>query len=476
MPSGAVLTKRPRQPRRRVTGAALTPFISRITLAEAVADQPRTSWAQVLRTGDFYDPRYGDFAITRKDLARMVDNFTTGKYPVAPTKLCVDYTHGTSRPSSAEEGKAAGWILSLELRGAGDELWAQVEWTENAATLIEAKEYQFTSATFNFDYTNSNGGEDIGPTLQAFAICNRPVVHGMEPLSLAVAGAVRLADASDEVSEALFSFDEQRRRVQAALTAIYGQARYDDYGSCCGVYLQDLYDGFAIFGDYNGNKYRLDVTIAADGTVTFTSEPVEVRIVYEPLTSADAPAEELSMSTIKVKDAKGNEIELSPETVAAIAKDHAPKPAAGGHVDLAAFDKLQGEVLTLTASHAALQAKNDSLELAAKTATATAKVDTLIREGKLRPVERVDQIALALANPEMFDKLAAHRAVDVQHNTRVGSESDNGSLSASDECLALAKAEQDKDAKLTTEKALTLVFKKNPELYDRYKAESAVRV
>jgi phage I-like protein len=154
----------------------------------------------------------------------MVENFKTGKYPQGSTKLPADYNHGTSHASSTDEGKAAGWVVDLELRADGDELWAQVEWTETAAALIDGKEYQFTSATFSFDYTNSNGGEEIGPTLLAFALTNRPVVHGMQPVALALAdpGAVRLATepgADDAAAEGLFSFDETRRRVQAALSA-----------------------------------------------------------------------------------------------------------------------------------------------------------------------------------------------------------------------------------------------------------------
>src|SRR5437870_3195792 len=142
----------------RKKNAPLAPFLGLIHLAAKEEGQPRTAWAQLARTGDFYDPRYGDFSIAKADLSSMLSNFKTGKYPQNPTELAFDYNHGTGRPASEDQGKASGWLKDLELRDKGDELWGLVEWTERAASLIESKEYRFVSATFSFDYTNSNGG------------------------------------------------------------------------------------------------------------------------------------------------------------------------------------------------------------------------------------------------------------------------------------------------------------------------------
>ena len=144
------------------------------------------SWAQVLRAGHFVHPAYGEFDVTPDDLASMVANFQSGVRPKAPTRLVVDYDHGELT------GRAAGWVTDLEVRAGGTELWAQVEWTDEAAELIRRKEYQFTSAEFTSQYVDKETGESRGATLLAFAITNRPFVEGMQPLAL-----------SEQVSQAM---------------------------------------------------------------------------------------------------------------------------------------------------------------------------------------------------------------------------------------------------------------------------------
>lgn len=461
----------------------LAPFISRINLDTADGDKPRTSWVQVLRTGDLYDPRYGDFSVTAKHLATMLENFKSGTFPVAPTKLFIDYNHGTSSPKTAEQGKAAGWITDLALRDAGDELWALVEWNDAAAQMIEEKEYQFLSASFSFNYKNSNGGDEIGATLFGAALTNTPVVHGMAAaeLSLATAGAKWLTTlaADDEVDEDIaeaFSFDEQRRRVQAALSAAFGSVYgFDDgYGPCCGCYLVDMFDGRAIYRtygrEYGGDTYEVHFTIDANGVVAFTDSPAEVVADYRPL-----GVTEMSKH-ITVKDHKGNEVQLTEEVVLALAKTHAPEPAPGTVVDMAAFNELKAKAEATDAKVLDLTAKNLALETDAKKRVAEGKVDAGIRAGKIAPAERDEQVELALANGELFDKLLAKRPVSTEFNRVTGSENDGSQTTAADQAIALARAEMDADKTLTQATALSRVFQKDPALYQRYTKESAVRV
>lgn len=483
-PSHASRTPPARRARRTPPSVALTlarledVFLGRIDLADAVADAPRTSWIQLFKTGKFWDERYGNFSITAADLAQMLENFKTVT-PQAPTRLPIDYNHGTSRPVSAEAGKAAGWITDLALRAAGDQLWARVEWTDNAAEMIVAKEYQFVSPTFAYDYTHSNGDE-IGTTLLAAAICNRPVLEGMEPLSLSQAlqvGVAHLAASArpslavldDASAEALFTFDEQRRRVQAALTEAFGVVYgFGDCGPCQGCYLVDLFDGRAIYRATDGDLYEVAFEIDGAGDVHFT-RPTEVVADYRPL--GDTQMAKL----ITVKDSKGNDVQLSEEAVLALAKAHAPAPAAET-VELARFQELSAKVDAQAATVLDLTAKNATLELASRTSAATAKVDAAIRAGKIAPVERDEQIEFALANAVLFDKTLAKRPVIAKLDVRTGSEGENVAGSAAEEAFALCKTEQDKDPKLSTTDAMSRVFKKNPELYTRYTSESAIKV
>jgi len=449
------------------TARRIAPFVALVALDVQTGDEARTSWVQVLRTGEFYDPRYGDFTVTTTDLATMAENFETGKYPVSPTRLPIDFNHGTTRAASAEQGKAAGWIVDVEIRAGGDELWCCVEWTDDAAAMIEAKEYQGLSASFSFGYKNSNGGEEIGPTLFGAALTNVPVVHGMQPamLGLANAHACDLAD-FDEESEAQFSFDEQRRRVGEALRITYGQTT-----SC---YLVDMFDGRVVYrqlsaGYYgDGNLYEVPFEIDADGVVIFTGSPVEVVADYRPL---GAGATNMA-KTITVKGADGKDVQLSEEVVRDLAKAHAP---AAEVVELAAFKALEAKVTAQDTTIQDLSTKNLALVKERDEKTARDKVDSLIRAGKATPAEKDGLFELAVANPTLFDKVTASRPA-IDRSTAIGSGSDTGATTAATEAMALARTEQEQDKALSSHDALARVFNKNPALYERYKVETAVKV
>src|SRR5881394_3698339 len=133
------------------------------------------SWIQVARTGEFVSQRYGEFAITREDLAQMVHNFKTVT-PKAPTRLPIDYDHLSMDPQKPGDGIAAGWVNDLTLRNDGDELWALVEWTPEGAEAVQNKHYQFVSPSFVKDYTDKTG-TPIGTTLLAAAITNHPFLE-----------------------------------------------------------------------------------------------------------------------------------------------------------------------------------------------------------------------------------------------------------------------------------------------------------
>jgi hypothetical protein len=276
-------------------------------------------------------------------------------------------------------------------------------------------------------------------------------------------GAVRLADAAeDEEAESLFSYDEQRRRLQAALTAAYGTSfGYGDgcYSPSRGVYLEALFDDYAVYCEYDGAKFRVDYAIGTDGSVTFTSEPVEVRVSYEPLTPS---GEEQTMSkTIKVKDAKGNEIELAETTVLELAKTHATKDEP---VELAA---LKSTVESQGTKILELQEKNGALELAARTAKADASVDALVKAGKLDPKDRDKWHALALKDAATFTELSATLTPKRELNTETGSGGEVVGASAGNQAFELAVSEELKaNPKLSREQAAARALDKNPKLYE----------
>lgn len=165
-----------------------TPDLSRVILSwpKNLADKPkdgsRRSWNQLVRTGQFHSNRYGKFSITKADLSQMLANFKDVT-PQAPTELPIDYDHLSMDPKKPGDGIAAGWMKQLELREDGDELWAEIEWTETGADRVERKEYRFVSPSFVKDHKHKDGRK-IGTTLLAAAITNHPFLEGMQALSL----------------------------------------------------------------------------------------------------------------------------------------------------------------------------------------------------------------------------------------------------------------------------------------------------
>lgn len=85
------------------------------------------SWVTVTRTGNFSDPRYGKFAITRELLLSMVSNFDAKTYG---QDIFIDVAH---KPDNG----AAGKIIRLAVEG--DRLRALVEWTPLGVEAVKEK-------------------------------------------------------------------------------------------------------------------------------------------------------------------------------------------------------------------------------------------------------------------------------------------------------------------------------------------------
>lgn len=149
-------------------------------------------WFQLATSGTFYSPVYGKVTITPQDLATMLKNFKTIT-PLAPTQLPIDYDHLSDEPQLPGQARAAGWVEDLQLRDGGKELWCLPKWTRSAAKMIADGEYRFVSPYFLTDYKDKRTGKNVGPTLKAVAITNRPFLEGMEEIP---APAIAASDAS----------------------------------------------------------------------------------------------------------------------------------------------------------------------------------------------------------------------------------------------------------------------------------------
>ncbi len=455
MPATAPLTRPP-----------MVGFVSRLSAtALSQTSGAAESWIQVAVAGAFSDPgRYGDFEITPEHLANMAAVFASGKFPVPPTELCVDYDHLTlSDGKGAGDGKAAGWIRALEVRADGTELWAQVEWTEAGADAIRDREYRFFSPVIVWNKV-SHVGESLGPVLFNGALTNTPFLQGMQPLALSATGGGR----SPLLVMAALLDSEKKTRVEAAIQQRF--ASPDDRYSC---WLIDTEDGeIAIF--YNNRRiFRIGYAIGTDGSVSLLGDPVEAVVNY-PALSATGGRPLMSKTLITLTAATGGAVQIDPDQLEAtdfVKALRAKLPKEGEAVvssaDLTALQAnvtdLTSKVTALSANLATEQTKREAAEKTLSLAASTGEVDALIRAHKATPAEREGLIELHQTSPALFAKLTASRQPIAELGAPKGSDSTTADATA--ELETAVQAQLSANPKFTRQQAMAAALDANPKLY-----------
>lgn len=154
---------------------------------------------QILKTGKFYDERYGKFEITKKMFSDMIQNFKANVRGVLPA---LDYVHDT-------EGKAAGWLKDLFTVDADGQtqLWGKWELTPSGQKSLADKEYAYLSADFDDNYKDNEEQKKHGCVLLGAALTNRPVIKNM-------ASAIQLSE-GDQMSDAEKNLKEEHEKMCA---------------------------------------------------------------------------------------------------------------------------------------------------------------------------------------------------------------------------------------------------------------------
>jgi len=144
----------------------------RFLFADKAFDPDNVNKVQLLRTGKFDHHFFGKFSITKKVLKDVIKNFHSNSVGV---KINLDYGH-----QSLDE--AAGWIVDMELRDDGNQLWLHMDWTPKGRQKILDREYKYTSADIDLDYLNPETGKEQGATLFGGGLTNRPFIKGMSEI------------------------------------------------------------------------------------------------------------------------------------------------------------------------------------------------------------------------------------------------------------------------------------------------------
>lgn len=185
-------------------------FLSQSVQLAAGATQ---TWVTLTRTGNFSDPRYGDFSITPDMLGQMVDNFNKR---VLGQDVFIDVSH---KPSDG----AAGKVLKLSVESG--RLRALVEWTPFGVDAIKQRGFTYLSAEYHEAWKDNEKQQPHGCVLLGAGLTVRPVIKHLEPVQLSEdydhATPVRVAISPSllkELSE--LNMDKFLKLLAAALATI----------------------------------------------------------------------------------------------------------------------------------------------------------------------------------------------------------------------------------------------------------------
>lgn len=149
-------------------------FIGRLKLSDGI-DRHGIKHVQLLRAGTFKHPSApnGAFSITPEILLKMKANFDGNARRLDKGEIPVDYGHNS-------EGKAAGWVQSVELEDDNTSLWVDINYTPEAERAVLEREWRFISADIDFEYIDNESGVMLGPVLLGAGLVNRPHIKSMK--------------------------------------------------------------------------------------------------------------------------------------------------------------------------------------------------------------------------------------------------------------------------------------------------------
>jgi cation transport regulator ChaB/phage I-like protein len=141
-----------------------------ITFAEV-----KNNKVEIMRTGNWSHPKYGNFTITENDIDGFVKHFTDN---VRGIDIAIDLEHG----ETVHAGAAAGWVKSLER--SGNSLLAEIEWTDLGKNQLAENKYKYFSPEFTFSYKDNETNQQYTNVLLGGSLTNRPFIKKMAPVLL----------------------------------------------------------------------------------------------------------------------------------------------------------------------------------------------------------------------------------------------------------------------------------------------------
>jgi len=140
-----------------------------------VVDGKAQDWVQLFEVGVWKGHPQAQIEITPKMLEEFKANFESDG-----SDLVVQLGHDPSG-----NAPAMGWIRrggGLETRAGGRELWARIDWTDDARPAIDAKKYRYVSPSWMPETLDRVTKKPAGARLMHVAVTNTPFFTELPPI------------------------------------------------------------------------------------------------------------------------------------------------------------------------------------------------------------------------------------------------------------------------------------------------------
>lgn len=322
-----------------------------------LAEGARETWVTITRTGDFSDPRYGDFKITPTHLEQMVANFNAR---VLGQDVFLDVAH---KPNDG----AAGKFVRLTIENG--RLRGLVQWTDFGIDAVQKRGFAYLSAEYHENWKDNEKQQAHGCVLLGAGLTTRPVIKNLEPVTLSEQDDDHTPEIRVAVSPNLLRELTEARRMnwleqlklkllalglaEDLITKLLAQAKpqleaaaddkakeaialaWEETGKVVQAELKKLAAGGA-------EPKSVTIQLAAPSGQTVDIAAEVAKVLAQQATTAAADKAKLDANLKLLSDTIGEEKSLTPEGVVKLAADVAPLvSAASSPEQVKALAKLQ---------------------------------------------------------------------------------------------------------------------------------------
>lgn len=298
----------------------------------------------ILTKGELIHPVTGKrIKIDDDFVSKLKTNFDNKICPIVQVPLANDSNQHVEDPD-----RNVGEVIDVEIKG--DKVYAVIDARRNAEK-FKNRTYIGASAMLSLDYTDTNTGSRVGPTLCHVAVTNRPYITNLEDY--------------EEIVKA--SADNSEEAVLLTESAEVNPGSTEE---------PELKEHKTM------TKEELIAALKAEHGIDVDALQAEAA---KPAETVD-PAAELSNKLVSA---------LTDAGVVKLSSDNSAENV----------EQVVGAVVELAKDNVELSNRIEKLELSSREAEATFEVETKVRDGFIEPSKKASMVKLYLTNKDLYNDL-----------------------------------------------------------------------